>query len=122
MILKREKTNSTPFINCKKGLIEIKGKSIPEDPNAFFDPIIDWISAYAKKPARSTKININLDYVNSNSCVFLFKMLQLMQNTYNEGHKVETNWYCEEDDDTMIALAEDYKLLLELPVNIHIYE
>ena len=97
-------------------------ESIPENPNAFFDPVLDWIKSYCEKPAKSTKVYINLDYVNSNSCVFLFKMLQLMQNIYNEGHEVETDWYCEEDDDTMIALAEDYKLLLELPVNIHIIQ
>ena len=118
MNLKIEKTNLTPFVHLKQGLIELNGKSVPENPHAFYDPIINWITRYITNPAKFTEVKLSLEYLNSNSCIYIFKILQILQNSYNEGNAMAINWYCEEDDEIMIGLANDYKTLLEIPFNV----
>mgnify|MGYP003959085331 CR=1 FL=1 len=43
-------TPKTPSIkfDAKLGLVEIKGRSIPENSIEFYNPLIDWLDRYAK--------------------------------------------------------------------------
>ncbi len=45
-----EGTGDTPKVIFDKGNdhFEISGCSLPEDTNAFFEPIIDWLEEYLK--------------------------------------------------------------------------
>ena len=41
-------TQNTPGVNFNPfdGILEIEGKSIPEKPDEFYNPLLDWINQY----------------------------------------------------------------------------
>jgi len=60
-----EATHSTPAVNFSMdGRLMIEGRSLPEDVNKFYKPLIEWIS---KLVSESVKLDINLEYLNSAS-------------------------------------------------------
>ena len=57
-----EGTAKTPNVKFDggQGLIEVKGRSIPENSIEFYKPLVDWLEEYGKTPASLTKVNIQL--------------------------------------------------------------
>ncbi len=72
-----EGTRQTPYIEFDlNGHFKIKGRSIHENPSAFFDPLIVWVKEYIKKPQETTLLNIELEYFNSSSSRYILLILQ----------------------------------------------
>ncbi len=113
----REGTSKTPFVKFdgESGIVDIKGRSIPENSVEFYKPLIDWLDRYGKAPLKMTSINIQLEYFNTSSskCILdIFKRLELF---HKKGHDVVVNWYYEEDDEDMFEAGEDYQSIISLP-------
>jgi hypothetical protein len=51
-ILKIESTEDSPQIvlDRESNILEISGRSLPEDVNTFYEPTMSWIEEYAKDP------------------------------------------------------------------------
>jgi len=113
-------THKTPSINfdAKKGLIEIKGVSTPENCIDFYQPLVDWLKNYLANPIKPTIINIHLTYLNTNSSKWILHILKKFENIYTKNNSVTINWYCDEDDEIMMESGEDYQSILNVPVNI----
>lgn len=116
----REGTPKTPYVKLdgEKGLVEIKGRSIPENSVEFYKPLIDWLDKYANVPLEVTNVNIQLEYFNTSSskCILdIFKKLELI---YKKGSKVQINWYYEEDDEDMFEAGEDYQSIINIPFSM----
>ena len=112
--IKIEGTPKTPTVNFinDEGVLEIKGRSIPENSIEFYKPLIEWIESYAQEPKDSTNINIQLEYFNTSSskCILdLFKKLEAINNN------ITINWYYEEDDEDMLEAGEDYEAIINIP-------
>ena len=112
-----EGTPKTPSIRfeSEQGLIEIKGRSIPENSIEFYKPLVDWLEKYSETPGALTKVNIQLEYFNTSSskCILdVFKKLEAIHKAKNE---VEVNWYYEEDDEDMLEAGEDYESIIRVP-------
>ena len=78
-----EGTPKTPSVsfNAKEGILDIKGRSIPENSIEFYKPLVDWLEQYSGNPAAKTKVNIHLEYFNTSSskCILdVFKKLEAM--------------------------------------------
>lgn len=118
-----QKTPNTPSVNfdSNSGLFEIEGRSIPENPGDFFDPIMEWLYEYFKNPVPKTVFNLNLDYVNSGSSKYLLGLLRVIKKFYLEGKNIEVNWYYEEDDEAIASLGEHYLSILHMPFNLKEY-
>ncbi|WP_066627593.1 DUF1987 domain-containing protein [Labilibacter marinus] len=113
----REGTPKTPYVRFdgEKGVIEIKGRSIPENSIEFYKPLIDWLEEYDGAGKDETAVNVQLEYFNTSSskCILdIFKKLELL---FKKGHKVEVNWYYEEDDEDMFEAGEDYQSIINIP-------
>ncbi len=113
----REGSPKTPFVRLdgEKGVVEIKGRSIPENSVEFYKPIIDWLEKFGDSPSDETNVNIQLEYFNTSSskCILdIFKRLELI---HKKGHPVEINWYYEEDDEDMFEAGEDYQSIINIP-------
>jgi len=113
----REETLKTPYVKFdgEKGLVEIKGRSIPENSIEFYKPLIDWLDKFADQPAGRTSVNVKLEYFNTSSskCILdIFRKLELM---HKKGDEVEINWYYEEDDEDMFEAGEDYQSIINIP-------
>lgn len=112
-----EGTPKTPAVkfDAEIGILEIKGRSIPENAIEFYRPLVDWLEAYAKSPFKRTQVNIQLEYFNTSSskCILdIFKKLETLHKAKNE---VIINWYYEEDDEDMLEAGEDYESIVKVP-------
>jgi len=109
-------TPKTPNVkfDAQSGMIEIKGRSIPENSVEFYKPLVDWLEEYSANPKDQTVVNIQLEYFNTSSskCILdVFKKLEVV----NANKSVVVNWYYEEDDEDMLEAGEDYESILKLP-------
>lgn len=116
-----EGTPKTPTakFDVDKGVIEIKGRSIPENSIEFYKPLIDWLDEYAKNPQKHTEVNVQLEYFNTSSskCLLdIFKKLEAIHKS--PQHDVIINWYYEEDDEDMLEAGEDYESIIRVPFKI----
>jgi hypothetical protein len=116
-ILKFEKTNHTPFVRLTPGLIEISGRSIPEDPVAFYRPVLDWLEEYKKRPEAKTVINLQFEYINTSSSKALHTILKSLNDGLDNEHKMEINWHYEVGDDDMFELGQFFQPYLNIPMN-----
>ncbi len=112
-----EGTPKTPTVNfdATTGIIEVKGRSIPENSIEFYRPLVEWLEEYSKEPQKLTTVNIQLEYFNTSSskCILdVFKKLESIKKARNE---VVINWYYEEDDEDMLEAGEDYESIIRIP-------
>jgi hypothetical protein len=112
-----EGTPKTPSVSfdANTGIIEIKGRSIPENSIEFYRPLVEWLEEYSKEPQKLTTVNIQLEYFNTSSskCILdVFKKLETIKKARNE---VIINWYYEEDDEDMLEAGEDYESIIRIP-------
>ncbi len=110
-------TAKTPTVkfDAESGVMEIKGRSIPENSIEFYKPLVDWLDEYAKGPKDLTQVNVQLEYFNTSSskCILdVFKKLEAIQKGKQD---VIINWYYEEDDEDMLEAGEDYESIIRVP-------
>lgn len=115
-----EGTPQTPSMrfDSNRGLLEIKGISIPENPVEFYKPLIEWLEQYTSKPADKTKVNICLEYFNTSSSKCLLEVFKKLEVIHKAKNDVVVNWYYVEDDEDMLAAGEDFESVLCIPFNI----
>jgi hypothetical protein len=113
-----EGSAKTPTIkfDSNSGLVEIKGRSIPENSIEFYKPLIDWLEKYAIKPQANTTVNIQLEYFNTSSSKCILDVFKKLENINKSGNStVIINWHFEEDDEDMSEAGEDYKAIINVP-------
>lgn len=110
-----EGSPKTPTVKFDSGagIIELSGRSIPENSIEFYKPLLEWIEKYGAGPKPKTEVNIKLEYFNTSSskCILdVFKKLETVKNT-----DMIINWYYEEDDEDMLEAGEDYQAIISIP-------
>ena len=112
-----EGTPKTPSIRFEadQGLIEIKGRSIPENSIEFYKPLVDWLEKYSESPGQLTKVNIQLEYFNTSSSKCILDVFKKLESIHKAKHEVIINWYYEEDDEDMLEAGEDYESIIRVP-------
>ena len=116
--LKIKKTSDSPFVllDAEDERFEIRGRLIPEDPNRFFKPVIDWSSEYIKDPNPSTEINLHIEYINTSSSKSLMQILKIYETLNKIDNSVKINWFFTDED--MMEAAQDYQSILKIPISI----
>jgi len=112
-----EGTPKTPTVSfdASKGLVEIKGRSIPENSIEFYKPLVDWLEEYLNQPFEKTNVNIQLEYFNTSSSKCILDVFKKLEAIYKSGNDVVINWYYEEDDEDMLEAGEDYQSIIKIP-------
>ena len=112
-----EGTNKTPKItfNEEDGVLELKGRSIPENSIEFYKPLVDALDDYSKNPKNLTRVNIHLEYFNTSSSKCILDIFKKLESIKNSGNEVNINWYYEEDDEDMLEAGEDYQAIIKVP-------
>jgi hypothetical protein len=112
-----EGTQKTPSIDFDpiKGIIEIKGRSIPENSIEFYKPLVDWLEEYSEKPAAKTVVNVHLEYFNTSSSKCILDVFKKLESIHKSNNDVQINWYYEEDDEDMLEAGEDYESIIRVP-------
>lgn len=112
-----EGTPKTPTINFDmgSGILEIKGRSIPENSIEFYKPLVDSLEKYAARPQNLTKVNIQLEYFNTSSSKCILDIFKKLEYIHKNGSEIVINWYYEEDDEDMLEAGEDYQAIINVP-------
>ena len=112
-----EGTPKTPSIkfDADKGIVEIKGRSIPENSLEFYKPLVDWLEQYSANPAPKTIVNIHLEYFNTSSSKSILDVFKKLEAIHKAKNDVVVNWYYEEDDEDMLEAGEDYESIIRIP-------
>jgi hypothetical protein len=114
-------TSKTPAINLdlSKGLIEIKGRSIPENSTEFYMPLLNCLKNFLpKKNGGVLTVNFQLEYFNTSSSKCILEILKSLTALQKTGIQVTINWYYEEDDDDMQASGENYQEITNISFNM----
>ena len=104
-------TKYTPLIvlDHESGIMEIRGKSYPENTFEFYTPVMEWLQEYFKNPKEPTIFNLEIVYFNSSSSKWFFDLFDFLEEQYNNGHKIVINWIYDEDNDVAEEAGEDFK-------------
>ena len=115
-----KETIDSPYVHLNKenNIFEIKGKSLPENVNIFYQPIIDWFSDYFTNPNSETIIHFKLDYLNTASSKALLSLFLVVEDAVKNGANVYVKWYYEEDDEDMKDIGEEYSNIIQIPFEI----
>jgi hypothetical protein len=112
-----EGTPKTPTVvfDADQGLLELKGRSIPENSIEFYKPIVESLDRYSSDPKGMTNVNIQLEYFNTSSSKCILDLFKKLESIHKSGKEVVINWHYEEDDEDMLEAGEDYQAIIKIP-------
>jgi sulfatase maturation enzyme AslB (radical SAM superfamily) len=105
-----EATKYTPEINldAEKGLIQIKGKSYPENTFEFYKPVMDWLEEYFKNPKDNTTVEMEIVYFNSSSSKQFFDLFDLLEENKDKTN-LKVKWIYDPENENALEAGEDFK-------------
>jgi len=111
-----EGSSKTPTVKFDpSGILELKGRSIPENSIEFYKPLMDWLEEYEKNPKEKTEIHVQLEYFNTSSSKCILDIFKKLESIRHKGYDVVVKWYYEEDDEDMLEAGEDYQSIINVP-------
>ena len=115
--IKIQGTEDTPriILDAEKELLEISGRSLPEDVSAFYEPVLNWLNEYAENPNDKTIFNFKLTYFNTASSKLLLDILMKLEELHEKGNDVLIRWHYPEDDEDMEEAGEEYADIVDVP-------
>ncbi len=116
LLIEGKFNSPTIDFNPTTGLLKIVGRSIPENPVKFYQPLENWICDFIKSNPQDLILFVHLDYLNTHSTeclLILMKKLEAFHKSSNNNVKV--SWNFDEDDEDMEALGEDLASIAQVP-------
>ena len=112
-------TSNTPAIefDSVSGVLTISGKSIAEDSQEFYRPLLEALTEYKKQPRLQTTVNLKLVYFNTSSSKSILDVLRLIE-SLKDNSEVIINWFYEKEDEDMLEVGEDYCEIVNLPFHM----
>lgn len=115
-VLERSPKTPEVVLDHETGTITMRGRSIPEDPISFFQPIVKWIDVYVQQPAEKTSVEFKFEYFNTSSSKWLIVIFKSLNKLFAEGREMEVNWYYDYDD--LYDYGQEIKELVDYPINL----
>jgi hypothetical protein len=115
--IKIQGTEDTPkiMLDAENDLLEISGRSLPEDVSSFYEPVLNWLNEYAENPNKKTVFNFKLTYFNTASSKLLLDILMKLEEMNEKGNDVLIRWHYPEDDEDMAEAGEEYADIVDVP-------
>jgi hypothetical protein len=120
-------TDYTPEVQLNEiGEMSFKGKCYPENSFRFYQPIMDWLTAFLAQPSLPVKVtcSFHLVYFNSSTAKQIFDLLTLLSEQYNRTDVV-IRWFYDADNENALeegeGLVDDFPTLafelIEIPAS-----
>ena len=124
LFLKHDFDNQTPLVDFKvNGELKIEGRSFPEDPLSFFEPVINWLKELKTLELKVVTMTVRLEYFNTSTSKLVLYMFKILEDMHNEGQtKSKIIWLCNKYDEDMVESGKDYKSLVDIPFELVEYE
>jgi hypothetical protein len=119
-----EATTLTPRIsfNSASGEMQIKGRCIPDEPDEFWLPILNWFESYMLNPIENTVFKIDLEYFNISSSKRILFLLYKLNELADKGMSVRVEWLYRDSDEDMFEVGQDYAYMVKVPFEFIEYE
>jgi len=113
-------TPETPSVTFvpSKNIFEISGFSLPENVISFYKPVLEWLEEYFKSPNKETVFTFKIKYFNTASSKMLTRLFLKLEEMNDNGKPVKVNWYYNEEDEEMQEAGEEFKEIINLPIDI----
>jgi len=113
-----EGTETTPqvILDPETETYEITGRSFPEDPLNFFQPIFDWIDTNVPLIHHKIIMTMYLEYFNSASNRIILLIMKRFEEHFSNGKDIVINWSY--DDEEVLGDGQMYSTLVNLPFNL----
>ncbi len=95
------------------GILEFSGISIPENADAFFQPVYTWLEKIQPVHKGAIAVRINLTYFNTSSVRHLLIILKALISAFHNRIKVE--WVYEADDEEIRERGEQLSEVVKFP-------
>lgn len=99
--------------NVDRDTLEINGISIPENADAFFQPLYEWMNFMTKNHKGPLTIRINLTYFNTSSVRHLLIIIKGLIAAFRDSLKVQ--WVYEQDDEEIRERGEQLSEVVKFP-------
>jgi SiaC family regulatory phosphoprotein len=122
-VLSIEATAQTPSISFNPliGRMEINGRSIPDTPDEFWMPVLNWFESYLISPSPKTTFKINLEYFNISSSKRILFLLYKLNELSERGLDVCVEWHYRTEDEDMYEVGQDYAYMVKVPFEFKEY-
>ncbi len=109
-----QSTLKTPEVifDPSNGIFTISGKCLPENSDAFFDPVSDWIDEYVKCPNKSTKLVLKLFYMNTSSSKAIYRLIMKFRDMGESDYRFVVCWMY--DDEDMEECGRDFEKVTKM--------
>lgn len=121
-----ESANSPEIdFNPDKGILILKGKSIPENATKLYEPLIEWLKEYIKHPPEKTYVHFNLSYFNTASSIWMARMVKILSRIDDREKLLTINLYFHieeydemDDEDMQDAISMILKVINDATVSL----
>ncbi len=113
-----EDTETTPYVlfDPENQKYEISGRSFPEDPVEFFQPIFDWIDNNVPEIDHTINVDMYIEYFNSSSNRMILLILKKFEEHTQHGKDIHVQW--KYDDEEVLGDGQMYATLVNLPFEL----
>lgn len=111
-IIEGDKRSPRVEIDSNRGLIEISGISLPENPYNYYLPLQEELDNYLSTPKEETTLIFKLEYFNTGSALALRNVIQKLNDKLPTG-TFNVKWYYETDDSDMFDSGEEFNSLFD---------
>lgn len=117
-----QETAKTPFVNFDSltGVMVIRGRSIPDSPDEFWMPILNWFESYMMNPQEKTTFSIDLEYFNITSSKRILFLLYKLNELSDKGYDVVVKWNYRKSDEDMYEVGQDYAYMVKVPFEFNV--
>ena len=119
-----KKTIFTPdiFLSKEDNFFLISGKSVTENAEELYNPVLKWFKKYFDNPNETTEIILYIEYLNSASSLQIGILFDIITKNKNKT-KLIINWLYEEGDELSEDTGKEFQYIYEFKFNfIEIYE
>ena len=112
-------TSTTPTVtlDADKGIFEISGRSVADNPSEVYLPVMQWLTGYGRDPKSTTLFAFKLEYFNTASSKVLLDIISALSFIRN----TKVLWYHQEDDEDMKDAGEEFFELVNIPFEFKTY-
>ena len=106
-----------PYVLFDKenNIFEMAGRSFPENPDEFYQPIIKWLDDYKNSnPKQPISFNFKIEYFNTASAKMLLELFFKLEDIKKAGFEIKIIWHYLDDDEDMLEAGEEFDDIIEI--------
>ncbi len=117
-----EPTPATPEVlfDLELEKFSINGRSMPEDAESFYLPIINWLKENVEHLDIKANLDVKLEYYNTGSFIRLMEIFNTLEVLNERNNEFSVRWLVEKDDLDNINDGESFKDVVKIPFKIQV--